>query len=87
MQILERQNKQQRNKNAEENPEESETEGTGGLFDDWMKTALVNNSVRYKTATTECLTKTFVLNFLTEDYSRPGKQVPVKGEIPSPRSC
>lgn len=37
LQILERQNKHQRYKNADEKCEESETEETGGLFDDWMK--------------------------------------------------
>lgn len=67
-QILERQNKLRRNKNADEKHEESETEETGGLFDDWMKTAPVNNSVRYKTTTTEDETKTSVLNFLTKDF-------------------
>lgn len=37
LQILERQNKHQRNKNKDEQHQESEPEEMGGLFDDWMK--------------------------------------------------
>lgn len=37
LQILERQNKHQRNQNMDEKREESEPEEMGGLFDDWAK--------------------------------------------------
>ena len=45
LQILERQNKHQRNKNKDEEHEESEPEERGGLFDDWMIKHFPNKSV------------------------------------------
>ena len=63
LQILERQNKHQRNKNVDEKSEDSETEETGGLFDDWMK----------KTP----LASTSALNLLTEDYSWGEREIPL----------